>query len=169
MILYLDVGFRNTGWVLFESGYPRDWGCIRTEKTKRKITRVSDDNAHCAQFIARNLNFIVNTYKCTGIIGELPTSGSRNAKSSNQMGIALGVVASLASVRSLPIEWVTPVDVKKVVAGKKNASKDEIMIAIRKRFPKCAFPTVKAEFEHIADACGVCLASEGSTLTRLLG
>ena len=169
MLLCLDIGFRNTGWVTFEKGLLRGWGCIRTEKTKKKITRVSDDNAYCAQSIALALKSIVESLKCCGVIGELPTSGSIAARPANQMGIALGVVASLVSVMSLPVEWVTPTDVKKAVVGKRNASKEEVMEAVRRKFPRCDFPESKTEFEHIADACGVYLASEGSTLVRVFG
>lgn len=169
MLLCLDIGFRNTGWVLFGKGSPRHWGCVRTAKTDRKIIRVSDDNAYCAQFIARALKGIVDDYGCDGVIGELPTSGSKGARPANQMGIALGVVASLVGVMSLPVEWVTPTDVKKAAVGKRNASKEEVMDAVRRKFPKCGFPKTKAEFEHIADACGAYLASEGSTLVKLFG
>lgn len=157
------------GWVVFKNKVPRAWGCIRTEKTKVKVTRVSDDNAYCAGVIARGLNWVINRYRCKGLVGELPTGGSKGAKPANQMGIASGIVVCLATIKNIPAEWVIPGDVKKAATGSRRASKEKVMDAIRKRFPKCKFPKVDAEFEHIADACGVYLASEGSTLQELFG
>lgn len=177
MLLSLDVGFANTGWVIFDKGQPIKWGCIKTEKTKRKMTRVSDDNAARAQYIASELKKIIISsftpnnvnYGNYGVIAELPTSGSQNARAANQMGIALGIAACLASLLEVPVEWATPTEVKKATTGKKNASKDEMMDTIRKAFPNCDFPKTKTHFEHIADACGVYLASRNGNLVKMFG
>ena len=169
MLLCLDVGFRNTGWVVFNKGKARAWGCIRTQKTKVKTTRVSDDNAYCAGVIARELRKVVKDHSCQAIIGEMPTGGSISSRPANQMGIALGVVACFVEMMDLPAEWVTPQSVKKVVTGKQNASKEQMMDRIRKTFPDCEFPKAKVEFEHIADAFGAYMASEGSNLVKMYG
>ena len=169
MLLCLDIGFRNTGWVVFDKGKARVWGCIRTQKTKVKTDRVSDDNAYCAGVIARELKRVVEDNKCDAVIGELPTSGSISSRPAHQMGIALGIVAGFVEVMGLPVEWVTPTDVKKAVTGKRNASKDEIMDRVRKKFSDCNFMKTKAEFEHIADACGVYLASQGGIFRKVYG
>ncbi len=63
MLLSLDVGFKNTGWTVFDNGSPVKCGCIITEKSKKKGVRTADENAYRAAQLARKLKDIVNTYQ----------------------------------------------------------------------------------------------------------
>jgi len=182
MILSLDVGFKNTGWVIFHNKELKGLGIIQTEKADKKGVRIADDNSDRAQLIGKELNNIINAYKVEGIIGELPSGGSQNAKASNQMGIATGVVSTVVVLKELPCEWCTPTDVKKVVTGKRSATKDEIMENISEQFNfkvieqgnRTVFETPfgkfnKGKFEHIADAFGTYLALKNNNLVKMFG
>ena len=89
MILTLDIAFKNLGWGVLQQGKIIDFGTIRTEKTNKKNTLVSDDRASRAMHIATELNCLVKKYGIQGIVGELP-SGSQNAAASNLLGWASG-------------------------------------------------------------------------------
>lgn len=168
MLLALDVGFRATGWVVFNKGKIVETGCILTEKAKAKTVRMSNDNADRAARIALELQSICSEYKVKGIIGELPSGGAQSAKAMQQMALATGVVAATASILNLPVEWTDPNSVKLAVCGIRSASKDEIMEAIRKKFDY-PFAKQKNLFEHIADAIGVYLALKTGNLVKLYG
>jgi Holliday junction resolvasome RuvABC endonuclease subunit len=168
-LLSLDVGFSHCGWVVFKDGEPQDCGVIKTEKSNRKSTRTSDDNAFRAAQVARQLKEIIEGYGIKGVIGELPSGGAQSANAMRHMALATGIVASVASVLELPVEWVSPGDLKKAVTGYRSASKDEVMKVVRKRFNGFIWPKAKTRYEHIADAAGAYLALQDGNLVKLFG
>lgn len=169
MLLSLDVGFRNTGWVVFDNKKPVACGCIQTEKSKHKLARNADDNARRSAEIARHLKNIILEYNVKGIVGELPSGGAQSAKAMAQMALATGVVSAVASVLELPVSWTTPNSVKLATTGKRSAEKVEVMEAVKKRYEYFEFPKQVGVFEHIADACGAYLALEADNLVLLFG
>ena len=112
-------------------------------------------------------------------MAELPTSGGKSANAVASMAIAQTVCGAVAAYEDLPYEWVTPMENKKMLAGKKNASKSEMEEAALKLYPHLRADythqkgqykgTIKGEFEHIADAIGAFEAvKQNSSIIRLL-
>lgn len=178
MLLVLDVGFANMGWLVFHEKKIVDCGVIQTEKTQKKSTRVADDHAYRSIILAQKLNGIIQKYDVQGIIGELPSGGAQSAKAMAFMSSAISVVSAVGTLCDLPMEWATPMEVKKALVGNRSASKEQMMdkatemfgfsfndkkwICNDKKFGK-------GEFEHIADATGVYLALKNDNLVKMFG
>jgi hypothetical protein len=94
MILTLDIAFASMGWAVMNKGKVIDCGAIKTEKTKNKQTRVSDDRAWRAAILSKELNEIIVDNNVGAVVGELP-SGSQNAIAANLLGMAMGVQRQL--------------------------------------------------------------------------
>lgn len=169
MLLSLDVGFRNMGWVVFHGGKIFACGVIETEKARNKQTRVADDNAWRSAELAKGLQEIIQTYNVRGVIGELPSGGAQNAIAMSQMSMATAVASAVCALLDIPCEWVSPGDLKKALVGKRSASKEEIMIRVRGLYPEADFPMTKGKFEHVADAVGAYHALKNGNLVRLFG
>jgi Holliday junction resolvasome RuvABC endonuclease subunit len=169
MLLALDVGFRNMGWVVISRGKILKCGVLTTEKTKRKGLRVSDDNAYRCAILAVGIANLLHDNNIDGVVAEAPHGGARNARAMAAMAMSTAIVASVCALRRMPIEWSTPSEGKVALTGKKTASKEEMMEAARKLFPKAPFPKVEGKFEHIADAVGSYKALENANLSRMYG
>jgi len=178
MLISIDVGFANCGWIVIHDGDVKDYGVIKTEKTQKKGTRVSDDHAFRSMVLAKGLEGIIQEYNIGGIIGELPSGGAQSARAMAFMMSGISVVATVACLFDLPVEWCTPNDVKKALAGDRKASKDKMMELasrrlgfemVNKRFTKMDHAFSKGEFEHIADAFGAYLALKNDNLVKMFG
>ncbi len=168
MLLCLDIAFANTGWSALDKGVPVAWGTIRTEKDKRKSTKVSDDKASRAALFASELSDVINQYKPLGIVGELP-SGSQNANAANLLGWAGGIVVATATVYGIPCEWISEGDSKKAALGRRTGTKEEMMEWARATFPGSDFPKAKTHFEHIADSLAAYNGLKNGVLVRAFG
>lgn len=182
MLASFDIGFANTGYVIFDNKKPIACGVIKTEKTTKKNTRVSDDHSARSIVLAKNIDDLIYNYEIEGIIGELPSGGAQNARAMAFMMSAISIISSVGALCDLPMEWATPTDVKKAVTGKRSATKEEMMLRISQKFefkiikkkkridyitPFGKFP--KGQFEHIADAFGVYLALQNDNLVKMFG
>jgi Holliday junction resolvasome RuvABC endonuclease subunit len=168
MILALDIGFRVTGYALFENGKLKATGVIETAPSEKKTVRMADDNAYRSAQIAFRLRDLVKQYKIKAVVGELPPGGAKSARAMSQMALATGTIAATFALLGLPVEWVSPFEVKLAVTGKKSATKDEIMDAITVKYGK-SLESQKGKFEHIADAIGAYLAAKEGNLVRIYG
>lgn len=168
-MIALDLGFRKTGWVVFENGTPIAWGNIETEKTKKKTTRVSDDNFSRAMEWARALDEITEQYPVQGMIMELPSMGALSAAALRDMSTVLGIAGACAGIWRLPADVCTPTENKKALTGRKAASKDEMMAAVRKKYPNTPWPKTKSAFENIADAAAVYTALRNGNVVKMFG
>jgi Holliday junction resolvasome RuvABC endonuclease subunit len=157
LILGIDIGFRNTGWVIAElKGVDltvATCGCIHTEKSKEKKFRVSEDDAKTNQIIYRELLTIIKNNKVDKIAIELPHTGAKSAAAMKSMSMASAVAACVCESSGLPYIYITPNEVKRVIAGEiRKVEKDEIMEWVQKKYNTTVFPKAKKDFEHIADA-----------------
>lgn len=192
-LLALDVGFSNTGYTVWCKSAPVDAGLLTTAKSTKKSTRVADDYSDRASKLAADLRTLCQVRNVAGIIGELPSGGSRNARAAVQMGMANAVVSATAALIGLPVEWCTPTDVKKAMTGTRSASKNDIMQrAIDLYGGDCEVKRIltpktqkgyqervtytflgkdwpAGKFEHIADSIGAYRAMATSNLIRLFG
>lgn len=182
-LMSLDVGFGATGYVVWENKKPIACGVVKTEATTKKSTRTSDDNANRSMEMANAFKRIIEEYEIKGIIGELPSGGGQSARAISHMALATGIISAVAAMADVPCEWCTPIENKKVMTGKRSASKEEMMDEAIKRCGGVARASGRAtyytltngmpefpggSFEHIADAVGVYYALEHCTLVKLL-
>jgi Holliday junction resolvasome RuvABC endonuclease subunit len=169
MLLALDPGYTNTGWVLFEDGEIIDSGCIKTEKTKRKGSLVSHDHAARCSLIAKKLAEIIREHDVQGIVGELPSSGGKSSRAVAGMARAGAIPACVAAIFSIPCEWCTPFELKKHMTGNGNAGKGSIQAEVLKRYPSARNGKGKGDFEHIADAIGAYETLSDGVLVKTFG
>jgi len=168
MILALDIAFKNTGWSVLDGGKIIAFGTIKTEKSKKKTVRVSDDKASRAANMATELHEIIVKYDVKGIVGELP-SGSQNATAANLLGWAGGVVVGVAAAHGMPCEWISEGDAKKAALGVRSAVKEETMAWARKTFPQVEFPKTICNMEHVADSLQAYHGLRNGILVRTFG
>ena len=193
-LLALDMAYGNIGYTVWRKGKPVDCGVIMSEKCKDRKLRVSDWQADQCAEMAMKLKGLIEDHDIRGIVGEIP-GGSQSAKAAKCNGMVTALVASVAYIIGVPVEYCTPDAVKKATAGKKNASKTEIMDWVVGRFGgrkavtevkvtkgkragkvservdymflEAKFP--KTKFEHVADSVGAYMASRSGNLVRMFG
>lgn len=162
----LDAGFVHTGMSLFKvnDGKFKLVNCktSQTKKTeKKKQVRVADDDSERIKLIVKDIQEFIEPYKQYEIMAaiELPTGGAQGARANRTMGMITGALVVYLELMEWPTEYVTPNDVKIIIAGSRKASKDTIMNTVREKLHQYQhlFPKTKNEFEHIADSIGVAL------------
>ena len=176
LIVGLDLGFRHTGVVAarpspFGVGYDIvDFLCINTQpEHKKRGTYVSHDDIRSCQEMTRDLGAFINKVgKVSCIIAEMPPGGGKGARAVRAMGIATGMLAAIVEMQGYPAHWVMPDESKKLVGGKKNASKEEMMDAVRGMFPDVVWPKAKCTFEHIADAVAALIVGKRCDIYKLM-
>ena len=152
MILAADLAFRNIGCVVMNKSAPITWGTIKIAPLKKKHGRVSDAFAEeCTQFAVR-LDKLISAYPFRGIVAELP-GGSQNARAAKLLGAAVCGFTSIATLKGLPLEWISERDSKMGTLNTAKANKATVMAWATKAYPNCDFSKLPAsKFEHIADA-----------------
>jgi Holliday junction resolvasome RuvABC endonuclease subunit len=171
----IDLGFRSTGLVEAvpvhtEIGYDvLSFECVKTEKqaAKKGLYVAVDDVQQCQKLYKEVAAFIT---RCdpTALVVELPTAGAKGARANRGMGIATGVMASVSAAMELPCVWIRPTEGKVALAGKKNASKEDMMGAVRVNWPDVDWPEEKNRLEHIADAAAALMAARDSDIYKLI-
>jgi len=192
-LMCVDVGFSNMGVTIYTNEGLTFCDVINSEKSARKTTRVSDDNARRVALLAKGLRDLCELHSVVGICAEAP-SGSQNARALAHMSMALAVVSVSAFFLGLPVEYYSAMEVKVALTGNKKASKQEMMVAAAQKFGFCIdTKTIKigkgkrsgktsvqqsfsfngqrysaAAFEHIADSIGVWFAAQHNNLVRMV-
>lgn len=167
-LIAVDAGFTSVGWAVLVQGRIIACGCIRTERSpKKRAVRVADDDAERCAVIARQIAEVIRKHHVKGMLAELPSSGAKAARAMACMARAGAILATVAELLELPAAWVTPQEVKQI-AGRKDASKDDVERAVLVRWPDAPLPKAKGEREHVADALAAYLAAEHGNLVRLL-
>ena len=172
-VLAIDVGFAASGLALFEITKDGliliDTHCVREDEDKKKQHMfVSEIDADRISRSVRGILKYIKDRTVTKIVVELPHAGARNGRSARCMGCATGMIVAIVECLGLVVEWHTPNEGKKAACGKINATKEEMMNAIEKRFPLLQKVTVLADKEHIADACACALVANDSNLIRMI-
>ena len=172
IVMALDPSLRATGVVIFDT----DVGIIhtetiRTEKAaKKRQLRVADDDFQRMALVATELSKVINSYKPAMVVFETPVGGAKSSRAAISMGMIRGVLAGILAVRMLPYELYLPMECKKAATGDRNASKDAVEAAVKKRYPGTVWPKTKGEAEHCYDAASVLMAAENlSQIMRFYG
>lgn len=178
-ILGLDPGFANIGWGVVEL-HPTNpaedailsCGVFRTEKSdKKRQVAASDDNLRRGREITAELQKLIELHNVSAICAE-SMSFPRNASAAAKVAMCWGVVAALVHQKRLPLSQSSPQEIKRLLCGKKDASKEDVAAAVRKRYPAIG-PMVEEVIpsarEHAFDAVAAILASlETSDVVRVL-
>jgi len=175
-ILALDPTLGKMGYCLFDENlFPIDLGVWKTERSKDKKTRVSDDDSVRTMQMARYLAEYALKNNAKGIMAERP-SGSMTASALKSFSIGNAIIDCVSALLNIPVEFCTPSQTKLGVTDKKTASKKDIMNAVCEiyswkvekksvnskrgvRIDQVYFPLGRkmaaGTFEHIADAIAV--------------
>jgi Holliday junction resolvasome RuvABC endonuclease subunit len=155
-ILTNDPSLTAWGWAVVDAknGNVVDIGCIKTESQNHKLRiRKGDDTVRRISEINFELLRIIRTNNVQFIISELP-HGSQNASAAVMMGVVTGLLQAIADTLDLPAEWYSEGDAKKHLLGKRSATKDETIKAIKELY-NVHFTTVKYKDEAVADAMAI--------------
>jgi Holliday junction resolvasome RuvABC endonuclease subunit len=161
MILALDVGWRKLGWAVLDmNDQPVDFGTIHNRKSSNSaaINRWINES-YCLML---GLNAVIVKFPDVKIVvAEMPTMGSKSQNAAKSMASAVCIVIAFTHFKDLPLCVTSPRDGKKAATGSAEASKDEVMAAIRARWLDIRFPINKIDFEDIADALAAYLVMTG--------
>jgi Holliday junction resolvasome RuvABC endonuclease subunit len=137
-ILGLDVSLACLGFCVITPDSVLTYGAIKTKPANRKKNvRVGDDQCERARFIARYLDHLNEDWGgFQACFAEMPTGGARNSKAAQGMALAKAVVVTFCEVRKIPLEPIDPFRVKRELAGKSTASKEEVHAELFKRYPE---------------------------------
>lgn len=179
LVLGVDMALANMGLVLMHwDGTTRpdalellDMAVIRTEPLKGVQVRKSADEVRRARELHRALHTWALRAQVAAV--EVP-SGSQSAQAARALGIAVGVLAACP----IPMLEVSPMEVKRAVAGpakqSKPPSKAEVIQWAVQRWPSALWPRknpagpVLQWAEHIADACAAVEAGIATNALQLM-
>tara|TARA_R100000329_G_C7618657_1_gene219852 strand:- start:2450 stop:3001 length:552 start_codon:yes stop_codon:yes gene_type:complete len=173
-ILGIDPGFSSLGTAVLSlqggGGSAQTFdeaNVFRTQKDKKKVL-VWDDNVKRCQQIHTYLSELcdINNFIMFAIEAESWT----RMPSDKQLGLARGVIYSVAASFDIPIVQITAKDVKHFLTGSKKASKEDVLTALTERsnLEKKLVHLPRGQWQHAADAAGCALyAWECSELSRL--
>lgn len=132
----------------------------KTSPSARKHgIRRGDDNMRRAREQARVLATWVTEGQPDLICYEAQSFGMKGQIAMKQAATSFGLLAAIAELRNLGMLCVSPQEIKKAMCPTlQTVGKHEVIGAAIKRFPKASWPTVKADFEHAADAIGAVVA-----------
>jgi Holliday junction resolvasome RuvABC endonuclease subunit len=132
-----------------------DCGCIKTAPDhKKKRIRKSDDSIRRVSEINNILLTLIIKHDVDFILSEAP-HGSQNASAAVMIGMVTGMLQTIADCLQIPIEWYSEGDSKKVLLGKKSATKQETINRIKDHFPGLPWKKAKYANEAIADAMSI--------------
>jgi crossover junction endodeoxyribonuclease RuvC len=125
-VLGIDPGIERTGWGVVDSKSRSfaavDYGCIMTPKT--------DDLPQRLVAIAAALDQILDRHQ-VDVVAVEKIFFAKNAKSAIDVGHSRGVCLYLSGKRGIPIEEVTPLQVKSAIVGYGNATKEQVGVMVK--------------------------------------
>jgi Holliday junction resolvasome RuvABC endonuclease subunit len=145
-------------------------GILRTEKSdKKRVVLASDDNQRRARELAERLDTLVHQHHVAAVCCE-SMSFPRNASAAAKVAMVWGIIATLSYQGRFPVVQASPQEIKKVLCGKKDASKEEVEAVVRQRYKgiDAMLSSVATSYrEHAYDAAGaVITAIERSEIVR---
>lgn len=168
-VLTNDPSFTAWGWAIVdEVNNVIDSGCIKTAPENKKMRiRKSDDRIRRTEEIIDRLYNLVDEYKVELILTEIP-HGSQNASAAVMMGIVIGIITTIAFSRNIPLETYSEQDAKKMLLGKKAATKEDVIEAID-RIYEVDWTKTKYIDESVADSLAIHnVARHQSQLLKML-
>lgn len=124
-------------------------GVIETKRGDEM--NAADDNLRRAREVHERLVRAIEEFKPSIIYGEA-MSHPRDSRAAAMLSMSWGIVAAVAARYGIPIEQAGPMPLKASITGKRTASKDEMIAAVRAIYPEVAWERRKDLHEHQADA-----------------
>ncbi len=155
-VLTNDPSMTGWGWAVVSfTGEVYKAGIIETKpKNKVNRTRKGDDNVRRVNEIANTLFKVIKDCNVAYIVSELP-HGSQNSAGATMIGVVMGVLESFSVTLGMGVEWYSENDSKNAVLGKGSAYKEEMIIAIQKKYPNIIWGKSKKWKEAVADAMAI--------------
>lgn len=125
LILGIDPGIERTGWgVVMCDGAHRalDYGCVMTDKGEALSSRL--DKIYIA------IGKIIERYE-PDVVAVEEIFFAKNAKSAITVGHARGVLLLLCGQKGVPLEEVTPLQVKSTMVGYGKATKEQVGLTVK--------------------------------------
>lgn len=148
VIFSIDSGIEKTGYSIIRKNRGKfvllDSGFIRTDKQYVFSARIKE--------IYTRLNDVIKNYKPDKIILE-QLFFFRNQKTAIQVGQTQGVIILLAAQNNIPLEFLTPLQIKQTVTGYGLSDKKSMrkMVELTVKLDK----KIKEDDEIDAIACGL--------------
>jgi len=172
-VLGCDPGLANFGFAVVRidaEGYYQlvETGVWTTTKSKQKI-RVAVDNLRRAQILAGCMDEMVKQYSPVAVLTE-GMSFPQNSSAATKLALSWGALAGLTATYDLPVEQVSPQDIKKQLCGKRNASKLEVEETVKELAPPSIVllnSVAKGKREHAVDAFAAVICSLDSEVVKM--
>ncbi|MGI6643618.1 MAG: crossover junction endodeoxyribonuclease RuvC [Bacillota bacterium] len=161
-ILGIDPGIERTGWGVVETTgrdfVPVDYGCIVTSKSQDLPMRILA--------VYRGVTGLIDRVK-PDVLAIESIFFAKNAKSAIDVGHSRGVCLLAAAAHNLPVEEVTPLQVKSTIVGYGNATKEQVsaMVSSLLHLSRPPRPDDTADALGIAVTAGI-KRSFGARLVR---
>jgi Holliday junction resolvasome RuvABC endonuclease subunit len=156
----IDIGFRNSGIVIFDvDGDQMKYvasACISPKKPK-KAKYVALADADMLKQSALAITDMLRKYNVQRVSFELPTGGALSARANRGLAFATCMCVYIPLLLNIESSFVTPREVKLAATGDQWAEKDAVIAAVAQLFPE-VLDHPKTKQEHIADAAGVAMA-----------
>lgn len=176
VVLGLDPGFAALGIALVrllpDGEEVLALKVVRTEKSNKKTNVLAaSDNFRRTREIARELELVIKGHPVRLMAAEY-MSFPRNASTAAKMALCWGVIGTLSELSGIGCEQCSPQRLKQVVAGNKQATKEDVQMALAKRYGNHIMDLYEGPaglLEHPMDALGAvvtCLDSETFRLAR---
>lgn len=142
--------------------------CIQTKPDlKKNRIRKGDSTVRRISEINKELLEVIKRYDVRYILAELP-HGSQNADAAVMIGVVTGIIQTISDTLGIGIEWYSEGDSKKLVLGKRSATKQEMIERIDTLY-KIQWSKFKYHNEAIADALAIhFIASKQSPTLKFL-
>ncbi|MGI6163858.1 MAG: crossover junction endodeoxyribonuclease RuvC [Bacillota bacterium] len=125
-ILGIDPGIERTGWGIVDSKgqnfTPVDYGCIVTSKDQGLPARLL--------LIYESLTSLADKYS-PDLMAVEELFFAKNAKTAIAVGHGRGVCLLVGGMRNIPLEEVTPLQVKSSIVGYGSATKEQVGVMIK--------------------------------------
>lgn len=161
IIMALDPALRNTGVTVFNT-ILNDLlmydDLIVTAKSKDKKIKVATDLDNNAEYIARELNKVIETYTPDLIVIETSASAGKDARAARSLGIIKGIVWGVAVSNGIPVQTYSEREIKLAMTNNPKASKRDLMDVAVEAYPQLHCKKwlhqgrLKNDFEHVADS-----------------
>jgi len=169
-IICLDAGFVNLGWVVAEvskRSEPKIVDCgvsvaknLSPKERRRRGLTVAHQNIARIEVQVEHLLRLHKKYKPRAYFIEVPHGGAKGAIAIRSMAYASALLVATLKVIAddIPVIYMLPSEVKDLVGGTTNSSKEALASAIRTFWPDVDWSAAGAKSDNITDAGAVCLA-----------
>lgn len=157
-ILTLDPSLTAFGWAVIDEYYVIESGCIKTSPSKKVLKiRKGDDRIRRIDEMLNVFHHLFEKYPIQYVLSEQP-HGSQSASAATSLGIMLGLIQTMAKFKNIHVEWYSEGESKRCMLYKNEATKQEMVDAVRGKPYKGWFREGKGQKainEAVADALAV--------------